>query len=863
MAGWLFALIAIVVFATLGIAEQFWFADDWLKFLTSYTFSVLLWLGLSLCLLFMTILSRVFYRLTRSVWVVKIGLLACLMALFIVRSLLAYIQFEQHTPQTRHIVSATAYIDSISDNVYDELLGTSFRQVATLSDIKPVNQVNLGSGLEVYNPFSVTKPSRQQINRNGYASDDDQDNSQSIVQLEGMTVLLSANPNFAKTDLSALKQVEPGTKLHLDLLITPIDQTVLASGFDANQWLRTRQIHAQAQILAVGQIMPWTVDSWYDKFLINLEKFRHCLRLHFYQNRHRLDAHKAQAMSVTLSLLSGDRALIDYNTKQLYQLAGISHLLAISGSHVLFLSVIVSAFVLSVMDRFAISIYGHIPKRQIQMLLMVVVSLIYALFTGFDVPAVRTVYMLMAAWLIRSLVLPISMTQAVSLVALMMTWLDPYVLWQAGFWLSFVAVILLMQYQSTNTNRADFGKIAGFMWRFWQMARLQFWLFVMMLPISVMLFTKVSLWGLAVNLIAIGLFGLIIVPLNLLAGSLFVILPEVADILWSFSSWLLYDFHQLLMLGLDNKIGAISAWLYAPFGMAGFVLSFIVVVLVLLPRVMPKRILILPILAIVFLSTSSQSPSLLLINLPSDTPNVSQLLLVQKEADEVYYWLILNDLGVKSLRKGYATLLVDQLQQQGIARKGLDGVIVQSSSDVFMPVVAVLAQQLPVYHYWQAGRHNPLPIIHHKKCVAGMTWHSQHLSIRALTGWQEIDDERVHHCELEIVSDHQLRMQGFELNESSLQTNLELSSQNDLNHTFLIDEDMQQAQASTKTQLVISTSQDPILWQLWEGICKADDSFQLSQLPNHQAVWLSSMHAKGSQSAKIQLQPVQTLLMDN
>lgn len=42
-------------------------------------------------------------------------------------------------------------------------------------------------------------------------------------------------------------------------------------------------------------------------------------------------------VAVTLSLLTGDRSLISDETTALYRFGGISHLLAISGTHVLFL----------------------------------------------------------------------------------------------------------------------------------------------------------------------------------------------------------------------------------------------------------------------------------------------------------------------------------------------------------------------------------------------------------------------------------------------------------------------------------------------------------------------------------------------
>ncbi|MFP3355332.1 ComEC/Rec2 family competence protein, partial [Pseudoalteromonas sp. SIMBA_153] len=47
--------------------------------------------------------------------------------------------------------------------------------------------------------------------------------------------------------------------------------------------------------------------------------------------------------------------------------------------------------------------------------------------------------------------------------------------------------------------------------RVWQtikrVFKLQFWLFLTLLPVTLLLFGKASLWGLFINLFAIGLFG--------------------------------------------------------------------------------------------------------------------------------------------------------------------------------------------------------------------------------------------------------------------------------------------------------------------------------------------------------------------
>ena len=69
-----------------------------------------------------------------------------------------------------------------------------------------------------------------------------------------------------------------------------------------------------------------------------------------------------------------------------------------------------------------------------------------------------------------------------------------------------------------------------------------------MLPVSILLFGKVSIWGLVVNLFAIGLFGFVVVPINLIAGAVFGILPELSQLLWGTSSAVLYWLHDFFYI---------------------------------------------------------------------------------------------------------------------------------------------------------------------------------------------------------------------------------------------------------------------------------------------------------------------------
>lgn len=841
MAVWLFVFVALAVLAILGSIEQFWFDETWLSILASDQCILLITAGLLLCLLGWSLIPT--SKLAKINRLLKACLLvASIVLLFVVRTLVAYVTYEIHTPNARYMVSADAHIHTLSDGIYDDILGTSFRQVATLHNIKPIiPSAHHPSTLKIHNPFGEFNP-----NPSIMPTQEDLDKLKSM---EGMTVLLSANPNATQADLSKLAKVQPAMRLTAEILITPIDKTPSASGFDTNQWLRTRHIHAQAKILSVGEIAPLEAESLAQRFYFRLEQFRHRLRTHFYQDWHKLSASQSQARAVSLSLMTGDRALIDKHTKELYQLAGISHLLAISGTHVLFLAVILSALVTFMTDKFAQHIYAHLPRWQIRMMVMVLASLVYALFTGFDVPAVRTVYLLIAAWLVRYLILPTGMISVLAWVALLMIWLDPYVLWQAGFWLSFIAVLLLMRYESPkidmiNDTNQNQGQLVRRWLQFKQVVRLQFWLFFSMLPVSILLFGKVSIWGLVVNLFAIGLFGFVVVPINLIAGAVFGILPELSQLLWGTSSAVLYWLHDFLYFGLSSQIGSLGAWLYAPFGMAGFLLSFMVVGLWILPNVLPRVLIILPLVAMIFLGLPKQIPHFKLIILPSDTPNISQMLLSYHNANQQKHWLILNDLGAKSLRANHTQTLTDQLYRLGAAQYGIDGIIVQSPSAIFLPVVGKLAKALPVHRFWQAGNHEPLANIHHTPCRAGLYWQSEGIGIKALTGWHEIGDERVQHCEIEVLADLPLNTQN--LTEDQLEPNFEEVD----------------TATSNQTQLIISTNREPMLWQLWDMLCLSDEELKLVTPVGYHSVWLSTTHAADASHVKANLDTLQSIYLD-
>lgn len=786
---WLFALgIVLLVFAVLGADLTTLGASDLLAAFEGDWFFVM-----SILLLGCAFLCQKLWQISEQLPIVSkltarsLALLLVLVmaGLFGMRALSVQVAFDEQTPKKTYTLQALVSIDEISDGVYDDVLESHYRQKATIRHMRLVENTNKYADQvkNTDNPF--------------YASSDEIDD---VVALpDEMTVMLSAFAN-KKQDFLVLNQLKPNTQVPMTLIVSPISREISVNGFDGYRWLRTRHIHANARILSVdGQVASVQPD-----FVGRLQAMRQRLREHFYQDWRTLAPDERQARAVTLALLTGDRALINRETKELYQFAGISHLLAISGTHVVFLAVILAWLALYVLRPVA-WVYERIPSMDIRMMVMVGASLIYALFTGFDVPAMRTVYMLCVMAVVARLALPVSALTALVAVALLMIWQDPYVVWQAGFWLSFVAVVLLMRYdgQTAYHEQDAFDDSKN---RLIGLIKLQGWLFFAMLPLSLWLFGKVSLWGLPINLFAVGLFGFVIVPINLLGGIAFVISPALADVFWAVSVRILWVLHDVV-LWLESVAG--DSWLYQSVGVMGFVFGL----LTILPFVVPvvgRKFALLPAMAVVFLMGQhwAVNQPFVIQNLPSDDGKLSQVLIIKKQADPDLgdaVWLVVADFGSRMDSQTHAKMMVDALKKQGV--RYLTGVIIQTNDGKLQESMALVHAKIPIIRTWQAGKNGG--------CQAGVTWQGDGLDVRILTGWGQIADERVHGCSVQVDGGGDVPV-----------------------FVDLIDENVQ---TPTTGRVVINGANDDMAWQLYEMMCHAD-----AQARTQGDIWLThSMQAMG------------------
>lgn len=769
----------------------------------------------------------------------------------------SYQAWQAELKQGQRVV-AKVQIEGISDSIHDKTLGMNYRQVATIVTATP---------LIVEPAFSQSMPPAQATHATHATQA--MPSEETLAELSGKRILLSAFSSSEDINPSLLNELQPQQQIEVTLDLQPIPAITKAQdGFNVHRWLRYRHINAQANILAIHADKPTPADlsefSYFQRVVYALNQWRFELRQHFMRDWQKMDKPQQQATAVTLSLLTGDRALIDKPTKDLYQLAGISHLLAISGTHVLFLAVVVSGFVVALINRFATNLYYVMPRWLLKWLVMVGVAAIYAMFTGFDVPAARTFWMLLAVGAMRLLLVPISSYQVLLLVALIMAWVDPFVLWQAGFWLSFVAVALLISFDNglngglnvgLNNGRGSsaniepmvrlapqnlasnvfgyvFGYVVGYIVT---LSKMQFWIFMTLLPLSLLLFGKVSWWGLLVNLFAVGLYGWLIVPLNLLAGVLFPILPNLSDAIWQLLVQVLQSLHTHMSAWLAGANQVADVWINTQVN-AGMVL---VAVYVALPWILPKgamsRLFAIPAMLLltmmVYNQTNLTEGAVRLTLLQTKDPFITAQVL-QTSADT---WLIVGDtLADTKTDTNFNRRISDvvvttqwktQLNQLGV--DSLTGIIVQSaelasdSSFVLTQATDNLMVEIPTQQVWQARRDNT-SLYQHQLCQAGQQWQSSDnaLTITAVTGWQQISEPTMHSCALLIDSKYPVELQSqFD------------SKWVTVNNKQAIQQGKQIAELPTANRIVMDMATDKHLWQVWQLMCKTDPS--ISQPVSH------------------------------
>ena len=220
---------------------------------------------------------------------------------------------------------------------------------------------------------------------------------------------------------------------------------------------------------------------------------------------------RLRAAGVVAALVTGDQRAIERTDWDVFRTTGVAHLMSISGLHITLFAWLAAALLDRAWRR-SQRLCLAVPAPTAALVGGVLLAAAYALFSGWGVPAQRTVCMLVTVALLRLSGRRWPWPHVWLLACTVVLAVDPWALLQPGFWLSFVAVAVLF---ATDSGAGD-ARPVGVVGRFYALLREQWVVTLALTPLTLLLFGQVSLVGLLANLVAIPWTTLVVTPLALL-----------------------------------------------------------------------------------------------------------------------------------------------------------------------------------------------------------------------------------------------------------------------------------------------------------------------------------------------------------
>jgi competence protein ComEC len=244
---------------------------------------------------------------------------------------------------------------------------------------------------------------------------------------------------------------------------------------------------------------------------------------------------------VLAALVVGDQGAIERADWDVFRATGVAHLMSISGLHVTMFAWVAALAVGALWRRSTRACLAW-PAQHAALAGGLALATAYAVFSGWGVPAQRTIWMLAAVGLLRLFARDWPWPWVWLLACATVVSLDPWALPQPGFWLSFVAVGVLFASGSARRARDEpTSWVRQVLGGFLSLLREQWIVTLALTPLSLLLFGQVSVVGLLANLLAIPWVTLVVTPLGLagvLLPMLWVPAAEAIALLAALLRWL-------------------------------------------------------------------------------------------------------------------------------------------------------------------------------------------------------------------------------------------------------------------------------------------------------------------------------------
>ena len=505
-------------------------------------------------------------------------------------------------------------------------------------------------------------------------------------------------------------------------------------GFDYERWLFTQGIGA------VGYVRPDSkpVLLGRDSAWINISVWRQRItdRLSFLLS-------ESPSLGLIKALTIGDGSGITQQQWDVFRKTGTTHLVVISGSHVGLIAGLAYFLVLKIWAWTGLLRWS--PQRVAAVAAMLV-AVFYAGLAGFSVPAQRAVIMLgvvMLAIILQRNTRPFN-TLAIALFAVLA--FDPLAVLAVGFWLSFLAVSLIIYVVAGRLSKSGY-MLEGI--------KINWATSVGLSPLLLFFFQQVSLISPLANFIAVPVISLLAVPLSLLAvvlmfgfpllaSKLFMVVDTALQGLW----WLLVRLAELPLATISHAQPSVWALVFALPG----------VLLLLAPRGMPARWLsLIMFLPLVF--TPANKPKAGSINMTLLDVGQGLSVVVQTEN----HWLV-YDTGAKFSAESDMgrSVVLPFLRRQGADK--IDRLIISHGDNDHIGGALSLMQGMPTEQVLtsvpqQLSDYSPL------MCEAGQSWIWDKVTFTLLSPQHPFVSDNDNSCVLKIESE-----QGAVLLTSDIET---------------------------------------------------------------------------------------------
>lgn len=360
--------------------------------------------------------------------------------------------------------------------------------------------------------------------------------------------------------------LQPGERWRLSVKLKRPYGFMNPGGFDYEGFLFREGIHATGYVLNRETNNRMSAAGSF-----NINHIR-------YQIRKKLESLlRGQSLTpLVTALVIGDRSAISPAQWRVLNRTGTNHLLAISGLHiglVAALILLVTRWLWPLTGGFLFPVAG--PR--LAAVNAIIGAFAYAALAGFSVPTQRALIMLGIVMILGFFHQLTRSANIICLALLAILIMDPFAVMSTGFWLSFMAVTVILYGMTCRTG-------ARGLW--WRWGRVQWLVAVGLTPLLLLSYQQVPLLGIVANLIAVPWVSMVTVPLVLSGIGIAFVHAGLGSIVLSLGVDTLNLLWGFLKLVSEMDAGVLQV--SSP-SLPGLVAALIGVVILLMPRGLPGR----------------------------------------------------------------------------------------------------------------------------------------------------------------------------------------------------------------------------------------------------------------------------------